>query len=122
MTTLNMCLFLRAGAICGLEGGLEPLLGLMLAVLGRSWSVCWRSWAALGVSVGGFGVSWGLSGRSWAKGVSLGRGSGRKSDPNPSGGLSGQGIRAEKRSGPPAFPNSPKAPVHFFLIDVYVKL
>ena len=55
------------------------------AVLNRSWSICWRSWAALGTYVGGLGTSWGLSGRSWAEVVGLGRGSGPKSGPNPSG-------------------------------------
>ena len=59
-------------------GGLEPLLGPMLAVLGCSWGLCWRSWAALGAYVGGLGASWSLSDRSWAEVVGLGRGSGRK--------------------------------------------
>ena len=66
-------------------GGPWPLLGPMLTVLGGSWGLCWRSWAALRTYVGSLGASWGLSGRSWAEVVGLGRGSGPKSGPNPSG-------------------------------------
>ena len=55
MPTLKMYVFLERERDLRPEGGLGPLLGLMLAVLGRSWSLCWRSWAALGTYVGGLG-------------------------------------------------------------------
>ena len=48
MATLKMNLLSSGRAICGLRGGLRPLLGPLLEVLGCSWTICCRSWVALG--------------------------------------------------------------------------
>ena len=65
--------FPGGSAICGLGGGLWPLLRSLWAVLGHTFGLCCWSWAALGGYVLDLGASvllvlgrsWGLCSRSW---------------------------------------------------------
>ena len=65
MTTLKMCLFLERERDLRPGGGLEPLLGPMLAVLVRSWGLCSRFWACAGDLGLLLGPILAILGRSW---------------------------------------------------------